>query len=77
MLAAMAAMRSFLSSIPRMSFLDGLPGFCFWPASGTRGAALCVARSQYTKLKKTGSGPASYGKWALFALKCAWEDRRR
>ena len=46
-------------------------------ASGTRGAALCVARSQYTKLKKTGSGPARYGKWALFALKCAWEDRRR
>ena len=46
-------------------------------ASGTRGASLCVARSQYTKLKKTGSGPARYGKWALFALKCAWEDRRR
>lgn len=44
MLAAMAAMRSFLSSIPRMSFLEGLPGFCFWPASGTRGDALFDGR---------------------------------
>ncbi|MBQ9647279.1 MAG: hypothetical protein IJV43_02825, partial [Oscillospiraceae bacterium] len=41
---------------------------------GKRGAALCVARSQYTKLKKRRARPAAYGKWLLFAGKCAAED---
>ena len=42
--------------------------------SGKRGASLCVARSQYTKLKKRRARPAAYGKWLLFAGKCAAED---
>ena len=33
-----------------------------------------VARSQWTKLRKQGAGPGKYGKWALFAIKCAAED---
>ena len=45
--------------------------------SGRRGAALDVARSQYTTLKKRGAGPARYLKWALFACKCAAEDLLR
>ena len=42
--------------------------------SGRRGASLCVARSQYAKLKKRRARPAAYGKWLLFAGKCAAED---
>ena len=45
--------------------------------SGKRGASLCVARSQYTKLKKRHARPAAYGKWLLFAGKCASEDMFR
>ena len=41
---------------------------------GRRGAALDVARSQHTKLKKTGAGARRYLKWSLFAAKCAAED---
>ena len=41
---------------------------------GRRGAALDVARSQYTKLQKRRARPASYAKWLLFAGKCAAED---
>lgn len=44
---------------------------------GRRGASLDVARSQLTKLKKRGAGPARYLKWALFACKCAAEDLLR
>ena len=44
---------------------------------GEEGSPLCVARSQYTKLKKTHAPPLRYGRWAAFALKCAWEDLRR
>lgn len=42
--------------------------------SGRRGAAFAVARSQYTKLKKSGAPARRYLKWALFAAKCAAED---
>lgn len=42
---------------------------------GRRGKALCVAKSQFTKRKKTGAGAAKYCKWLLFAAKCALEDR--
>ena len=42
--------------------------------SGRRGASLDVARSQYTKLKKTRARPAACARWALFAAKCAAED---
>lgn len=42
--------------------------------SGKRGRALSVARSQYTKLRKTGAGPARRLRWLLFAGKCAAED---
>ena len=45
--------------------------------TGEEGSSLCVARSQYTKLKKTHAPPLRYGRWAAFALKCAWEDLRR
>ena len=33
-----------------------------------------VARSQWTKLRKTGAKSAAYAKWLLFAAKCALED---
>ncbi len=42
--------------------------------SGRDGRALWVARSQYTKLKKTNGSLARYGKWAAFAVRCAWRD---
>jgi len=42
--------------------------------SGKRGRAVCVARSQFTKLKKRRAGAAAYAKWLLFAGKCAAED---
>lgn len=45
-------------------------------ASGQNGPAVCVARSQYTKLKHTHASPARYGRWAAFAAKCVWEDIR-
>ncbi len=43
-------------------------------ASGRNGRHIDVARSQRTKLRKQGAGPGKYGKWALFAIKCALED---
>ena len=43
-------------------------------ASGVEGRHIDVAKSQRTKLKKRGAGPEAYGKWALFAVKCAVED---
>ena len=43
---------------------------------GKESAARHVARSQYTKLKKTKASPARYGKWMAFALKCLWQDRK-
>ena len=42
--------------------------------SGLNGRHIDVARSQWTKLRKQGAGPGKYGKWALFAIKCAAED---
>lgn len=42
--------------------------------SGRESRAIWVARSQYTKLRKSNASPLDYGKWALFAAKCAWED---
>jgi len=45
--------------------------------SGKRGASLCVARSQYTKLQKRNARPVAYAKWLLFAGKCAYEDTFR
>ena len=42
--------------------------------SGKRGKSLYVARSQYAKLQKRRARPAAYGKWLLFAGKCAAED---
>ena len=56
----------------RTALLDGKG----W-ITGEEGPSLCVARSQYTKLKKTHAPPLRYGRWAAFALKCAWEDLRR
>ena len=44
--------------------------------AGRRGRAVCVAKSQYTKLKKTGAGPGARLRWLLFAGKCAAEDLR-
>ena len=41
---------------------------------GLNGRHIDVARSQWTKLRKQGAGPLKYGKWALFAIKCAAED---
>ena len=43
-------------------------------ASGVDGRHIDVAKSQKTKLKKRGGGIRAYGKWALFACKCAAED---
>ena len=43
-------------------------------ASGINGRHVDVAKSQKTKLKKRGGGMKAYGKWALFAIKCAAED---
>ena len=43
-------------------------------ASGRRSKAVWTAASQYRRLKKTGARPLSYCKWALFAVKCAFED---
>ena len=43
-------------------------------ASGKNGRHIDVARSQWTKLRKQGADPGKYGKWALFAIKCAAED---
>lgn len=45
--------------------------------AGREGPSLCVARSQYTKLKKTRAPSWRYLKWAAFAARCAWEDRGR
>ena len=56
----------------RTALLDGKG----W-ITGEEGPSLCVARSQYTKLKKTHAPPLRYGRWVAFALKCAWEDLRR
>ena len=56
----------------RTALLDGKG----W-ITGEEGPSLCVARSQYTKLKKTHAPPLRYGRGAAFALKCAWEDLRR
>lgn len=42
--------------------------------TGRRGPSLAVARSQLTKLKKTGAPMRRYLKWCLFAAKCAAED---
>lgn len=42
--------------------------------SGKAGKHRYVAMSQLTKRRKTGAGPLSYLKWALFALKCCGED---
>ena len=41
---------------------------------GRRGRALDVAKSQWTKRRKTGAGIAAYAKWALFAGKCGAQD---
>ncbi len=41
---------------------------------GRRSPARYVAASQLTKRKKNGASPASYLKWALFALKCCARD---
>ena len=46
-------------------------------ASGQNGRHVDVAKSQKTKLKKRGAGPAAYGKWLLFACKCVLEDLLR
>ena len=43
-------------------------------ASGKNGRHIDVAKSQMTKLKKRGAGIGAYGKWMLFACKCATED---
>lgn len=45
--------------------------------AGREGPALCVARSQWTKLRKTHAPLPRYGKWAAFALKCAWQDGKK
>lgn len=45
--------------------------------TGRRGASLDVARSQHTKLKKSGAPLRRYLKWFLFAAKCAAEDLYR
>lgn len=42
--------------------------------TGRDGKQIDVARSQWTKLKKTGGGVAKKMKWAAFALKCAAGD---
>lgn len=42
--------------------------------SGCRSKARYTAMSQLTKRKKSGARPASYVKWALFALKCCAQD---
>lgn len=42
--------------------------------SGRRSPARYVAASQWTKRRKIGAPPASYIKWALFALKCCAQD---
>ncbi len=44
------------------------------PVSGVDGKHLDVARSQYTKLKKSGKGLKSCAKWLFFAGKCLLED---
>ena len=41
---------------------------------GCRSRAWYTARSQLTKRRKTGAGPAAYVKWAAFALKCCAQD---
>lgn len=46
----------------RTALLDGKG----W-ITGEEGSSLCVARSQYTKLKKTHAPPLRYGRWAAFA----------
>ena len=43
-------------------------------ASGRRSPARYAAASQLAKRKKSGASPASYLKWALFALKCCAQD---
>jgi hypothetical protein len=43
-------------------------------ASGRRSKAIWTAASQRRRLKKTGARPLSYCKWALFAVKCVFED---
>ena len=45
--------------------------------TGRRGASLSVARSQYTKLRKTHAGPSACARGLLFAAKCAAEDALR
>lgn len=45
--------------------------------SGCRSRAWYTARSQFVKRRKTGAGPASYAKWAAFALKCCAQDLMR
>lgn len=42
--------------------------------SGCRSRAWYTAKSQLVKRRKTKAGPASYAKWAAFALKCCAQD---
>lgn len=44
--------------------------------AGQRGRALCVAKSQYTKLRRSRAGLGKRMRWLLFAGKCAAEDLR-
>ncbi len=44
---------------------------------GKRSRSLNTARSQFTRLKKRRSTAAEYGRWLLFAGKCALEDMIR
>lgn len=46
-------------------------------ADGRRSKAVWAAVSQLTRRRKTGAGPLSYCKWALFAVKCVLEDAFR
>lgn len=43
-------------------------------AQGRASRAWYAARSQLTKRRKTGAGPAAYAKWAAFAAKCCIQD---
>lgn len=45
--------------------------------TGKNGRHLDVARSQRTKLRRTGAGPSKRLKWLAFALKCGAEDLLR
>ena len=47
------------------------------PVFGTNGRHYDVARSQRTKLNKTGAGLKQRLKWAAFAVKCWLEDLKK